>query len=1007
MLVLSACGNPGTTTLRGSDSGDAAALETAVQDAALDSGLSEIHFKDSSSLDGVPELAYEFGGDPGGPACAPGTGCFLDPCTNNSQCQSGWCVEHLGEGVCTSECQEECPAGWECKQVQSTGPDVAWVCISPFSNLCKPCATAADCTSPGGLEDACLDYGAEGAFCGGTCTTNADCPQGFSCKTSKTVDGVVVNQCLADAGTCPCTAKSVQLGLWTPCASANEWGTCGGKRVCTKGGLSPCDAAAPAQEGCNGVDDDCDGVADEPDVVNGNYVNLCDDGNGCTSDACLGADGCQQTPLDSVECMDGDSCTVGDHCENGQCVGLPVVCDDSNPCTDDSCDGKGGCSSVDNSAACDDKDPCTVADVCKGGECTGVPINCDCKADGDCLAFEDGDLCNGTLTCDTSVVPHECVLVPGSVINCPAPEGVDAICLEASCDPLSGKCSLVPDHEGFACSDGNACTVGDVCAAGKCQPGAPMVCADNNPCTDDACNAQAGCMFTFNSGPCSDNNACTTGDVCKSGVCSTSGLLLCDDSNPCTQDGCDVQAGCTHVADDAAVCTDQNACTLGDSCQGGACVTKEALVCSDGNPCTTDSCLPESGCLFKLNELPCDDGNLCTSGDHCHLGGCIGGSPLLCNDSNPCTDDSCEAKVGCVFKANSAPCDDGNACTLGDTCSQGWCKGTSSLTCDDSNPCTTDTCKLGVGCVYENNSLPCDDGNACTSGDMCAGGKCASGPVVDCNDGNACTDEVCNKATGCTYEAVDCNDSNACTTDSCDKTKGCGHVDITATCDDGNICTMDSCDPAKGCMNSNNSQPCDDGSACTSGDACSNGTCKGGPMVLCSDGKPCTQDLCDPAIGCIYPPIAPCCGNSVVEGGESCDDGNNVGGDGCSATCTTEGPLCVTMGVDVRTLEQTPDKWKQSSCQSLCEDTPTVIPAGWHIATKEEVAHLTKKLSFGSCAAYGICGSYWYGSGGELTAGCSMLHYTCPTGGCTAYTTHCYTQVLLIRDGRVGTCTTN
>lgn len=30
------------------------------------------------------------------------------------------------------------------------------------------------------------------------------------------------------------------------------------------------------------------------------------------------------------------------------------------------------------------------------------------------------------------------------------------------------------------------------------------------------------------------------------------------------------------------------------------------------------------------------------------------------------------------------------------------------------------------------------------------------------------------------------------------------------------------------------------------------------------------------------------CGNGMIEGGEQCDDGNTVGGDGCSATCTAE-----------------------------------------------------------------------------------------------------------------------
>ena len=44
---------------------------------------------------------------------------------------------------------------------------------------------------------------------------------------------------------------------------------------------------------------------------------------------------------------------------------------------------------------------------------------------------------------------------------------------------------------------------------------------------------------------------------------------------------------------------------------------------------------------------------------------------------------------------------------------------------------------------------------------------------------------------------------------------------------------------------------------------------------------------------------APSCGNSAVEGGEQCDDGNTKSGDGCSATCQTEaGYQCATPGAD-------------------------------------------------------------------------------------------------------------
>ena len=41
-----------------------------------------------------------------------------------------------------------------------------------------------------------------------------------------------------------------------------------------------------------------------------------------------------------------------------------------------------------------------------------------------------------------------------------------------------------------------------------------------------------------------------------------------------------------------------------------------------------------------------------------------------------------------------------------------------------------------------------------------------------------------------------------------------------------------------------------------------------------------------------YPPPAPVCGNSVLEGGEQCDDGNTNNGDGCSSQCQLETFQC-------------------------------------------------------------------------------------------------------------------
>jgi hypothetical protein len=80
---------------------------------------------------------------------------------------------------------------------------------------------------------------------------------------------------------------------------------------------------------------------------------------------------------------------------------------------------------------------------------------------------------------------------------------------------------------------------------------------------------------------------------------------------------------------------------------------------------------------------------------------------------------------------NAAPCNDGNACTVGDTCGGGLCQaGVNTLNCNDNNACTDDSCNPVTGCVNVNNTAPCDDGNACTVGDVCGGGSCQSGSAI-------------------------------------------------------------------------------------------------------------------------------------------------------------------------------------------------------------------------------------------------------------------------------------
>jgi len=148
-------------------------------------------------------------------------------------------------------------------------------------------------------------------------------------------------------------------------------------------------------------------------------------------------------------------------------------------------------------------------------------------------------------------------------------------------------------------------------------------------------------------------------------------------SGGCAKASC--AAGWCHVAQepDFAACDDDSACTELDSCVVGMCAGK-AVVCDDGNPCTADSCPGGAdGCIYtKLSAKPCSDGDACTSGDICDTGACKGKAVgALCDDGNPCTQDLCDAKTGCKHPAaDGQACDDGSVCNSVGTCQAGKCK---------------------------------------------------------------------------------------------------------------------------------------------------------------------------------------------------------------------------------------------------------------------------------------------------------------------------------------------
>jgi hypothetical protein len=155
----------------------------------------------------------------------------------------------------------------------------------------------------------------------------------------------------------------------------------------------------------------------EESALNCEQNSDCVDDNPCTSDVC-GDYQCFNVPqawccADDGECLDTFACTVDtcianiatpfcSHTWKPNCCdvtadGAPLFCDDSDPCTADTCPVPGqpcvhtpleGC--CENSESCDDAEACTV-DLCVAGTCTHYDMCCstddECNdADDECTA---------------------------------------------------------------------------------------------------------------------------------------------------------------------------------------------------------------------------------------------------------------------------------------------------------------------------------------------------------------------------------------------------------------------------------------------------------------------------------------------------------------------------------------------------------------------------------------------------------------------------------------------
>ena len=722
------------------------------------------------------------------------------------------------------------------------GVDAALNC--PGGSGCA-CAANVDCDNA-----LCIETPA-GKRCAQNCATS--CANGFQCVQTTSTSGDVATICVPSWGKLcnPCVSSQACAALGQSAASCVVHGDSGAYcgADCAKDGDCPPDffcGELPSIEGPKGKQ--C-----VPKGGNGNPVGVCacspaaiDAGLGtnCTAKAKDGSGGCPGQrncgPAGLSVCSGPEfSAEVCDGIDN-DCDGITdeSTCPADTPCTKNICNAKlKKCESsvTADGITCNDGSACSVSEKCAGGSCTGVALDCDdknaCSTDAcDLVAGcshtpADGTGCEDDNPCTIGDICKLGACTSGKPKVCT----VDQQCTVVACALASGKCEFGPSEDGLLCDDGTLCSEKDACVAGKCK-GKPVSCDDNSPCTNDGCDSKSGCTHTPTKAPCDDVNACTDSDICKDGVCVglAKSATACDDSNPCTKDGCELATGCTHTASEGACNADSTVCTANDLCVGAICTAGKKVDCDDKNGCSNDSCDPVKGCVYVANSEPCDaDGSACTANDNCADKNCAAGKAVVCNDSNPCTLDTCDPKTGkCDFAGlpkDTTPCDaDGTVCTDQDACSGGVCTVGKKLVCNDANGCTNDGCNKVTGCTFVGTTALCDaDGSLCTKNDVCANSTCVAGPLT--------------------------------------------------VCDDKKLCTKDSCDPKSGQCGFDalayNGQLCDaDGSVCTDKDACLGGVCSVGKPISCDDNNPCSTDTCDVKTGCGYAKVADdtTCGNGLV-----------------------------------------------------------------------------------------------------------------------------------------------
>jgi hypothetical protein len=671
-------------------------------------------------------------------------------CVLPNQCHSGFCADGF---CCDQACTDQCQSCGHPGQQGTCGQD-------PKDAPCddgNPCTATDGCQAGACVGSGTLDCSPYNTACGvAVCL-----PEKGGCS-SELPPGkcLIEKQCFDQGATSP---GQVCL-ICDPSADPEGWSVAPG--TCHIGGACYAEGEAVIGE-CLECDPDDPGVpALKPDGA-----SCEDDGNACTDDVCEQGS-CIHLPLEGQDCDDAEMCTADDRCsEKGECKGDIYSCDDALECTEDACDGLGGCThaAVPNGMPCGDDGLACTLDACQGGACFHLPDALHCLVDGQCVAANSAAPDEACLLCLPAVSPVS--YSPASNLPC-ADDGV--ACTKDLCQ--AGECT----HE----VESTSCLIAGQCVP-QLSPHPDTTCLACQPQVDPLAWTPA------NEGmACDDKLFCMVNETCSGGLCLGQKL---DCGDQCHKGLCsDITDECVPVPlADGKGCDDLDPCTVGDACVGGQCAgsAKDCSAEVELMPCTHAVCHPDSfpvpgECTAELN-MPgssCDDGKACLEETTCTaLGACTGGQVLtaelcagLLGVTGQCASAVCQEPAGCTetMKPDGTDCKLPNAvakCKQGScvlvSCldaSYGDCDGAPETGCESKLWLDIENCgKCGIHCSYANAWADCESGSCsllqCMDGYSDCDGKsatgCESNTAADamncglcgktCGSGNAAKVGVC------------------------------------------------------------------------------------------------------------------------------------------------------------------------------------------------------------------------------------------------------------------------